>query len=238
MWCLRPASSGALVRGVTTLVVCSTLPTKLRLKYHPHPCSHAGCGAVSGCPWVASGMWAGLMLLPCMSGPRVRTGDPGALFRHRNPHPALVRFTARLALLVRGFLVPRSPAKYRALEARWGVSRAQGMHFVGQCWGLQGRGDPEVCPDGAAARSEEQHWTSLGCWARSPLWGPLVSDQRYRWKLYGLESAHLIPGNLRQVDSSLCASVSFSRRGPQDMLLKEGGREESRPQVTYHPPTL
>lgn len=80
--------------------------------------------------------------------------------------------------------------------------------------GSAGPVDPEACPDGATAKSEGRPWTSLGCWARSPSWGPLVSDQRYRWKLSGLESAQLTPGNLWQVVSSLCASVSFSRRGP------------------------
>lgn len=179
-------------------------------------------------------MWAGLMLLPCMSGPRVGTGDPGALFRHRSPHPALVRLTARLALPVRGFLVPRSPAKYRALEARWGVSRAQGMHFVGQCWGLQGRGDPEVCPDGAAARSEEQHWTSLGCWARSPSWGPLVSGQRYRWKLSGLESAHLIIEPSAGRFQPLC--LSFLLKKGSTGHATEGGREGGVQTPGYLPP--
>lgn len=63
---------------------------------------------------------------------------------------------------------------------------------TGQCWGLQGRADLEVCPDRAAARSEGRPWTSLGCWVRSPSWGPLVSDKSCRWKLSELESAHLI----------------------------------------------
>lgn len=58
---------------------------------------------------------------------------------------------------------------------------------------------------------------------RGPGRGLLVSVQRHRWQRSGLELALLISVDLPQVTSSLGASVSFSKKGPQHMLMKEGG---------------